>query len=506
MSSSPFSLYSHSGRIPGSVQVTAPPLEPLPVVLLALGVALTDVVVFFGAFVGSLWLRDAAQAFGHHGSVMNGAGLVSAAGLAVFALHGLYDPVVFSRGWRQIARLTRAWGLLAAVVILGLFLFKTGDPLRSRIALTLFLVLGWTASLLVRGVFWRQLLRLRFARSLRGARVIVGTGPLARRLAVAGEAAGFWEPELVGFADDEDPGPRAAELPAPYLGDLETVRVLAREGRVSQVLVAREDLSRGSLVQLARSWMEDGLQVALASSAFEVMVGRASGEVLGGTPLVELQRSPQHGVALFLKRALDVSAVLVGGLFLLPLLATIAVAVKLGSPGPVFYRQTRVGKQGRRFTMVKFRSMVVGNDDDSHKRYVEDLIHGTGKETRTNREGNRVYKLVNDPRVTPLGKLLRRTSLDELPQLWNVFRGDMSLVGPRPCLPYEWDLYQDWQRHRLEVYPGITGLWQVTARSQVSFEDMVLLDLHYIANWSILGDLSLLGRTIPVVFGGKGAH
>jgi lipopolysaccharide/colanic/teichoic acid biosynthesis glycosyltransferase len=154
--------------------------------------------------------------------------------------------------------------------------------------------------------------------------------------------------------------------------------------------------------------------------------------------------------------------------------------------------------------LYKFRSMLPDNDDRAHRKYVEALIRGEPAGIEVG--GEKVYKLVDDPRVTPLGRVLRATSLDEFPQLWNVLRGDMSLVGPRPCLPYEWELYEDWQRSRLTVLPGITGLWQVSGRSQVPFEEMVLLDLHYIANWSLSLDVALLFRTVPVVLNGSGGH
>jgi exopolysaccharide biosynthesis polyprenyl glycosylphosphotransferase len=250
--------------------------------------------------------------------------------------------------------------------------------------------------------------------------------------------------------------------------------------------------------------LDVGLRVSLVSSAFEVMVARVSGGVLDGVPRVELKRSPQRGWGLMAKRVLDVILVSVGGLLLLPVLALVALAIKATSAGPILYRQERVGRMGRVFTLCKFRSMEANNDDGVHREYVEALMRG--KPAAVDANGDNIYKMVDDPRITPLGRILRRTSLDELPQLWNVLVGDMSLVGPRPCLPYEWELYEEWQRHRLDVVPGITGLWQVSGRSQVSFEEMVLLDLHYIANWSLGLDLLLLCRTVPVVFSGTGGH
>jgi lipopolysaccharide/colanic/teichoic acid biosynthesis glycosyltransferase len=225
---------------------------------------------------------------------------------------------------------------------------------------------------------------------------------------------------------------------------------------------------------------------------------------LGGVPLAILQQSPQRGWGLKWKRTLDVALVFLGGALLLPVLGLIALAIKVTSSGPILYKQKRVGRNGREFMLYKFRSMLPDNDDRAHRKYVEALIRGEPAGIEVG--GEKVYKLVDDPRVTPLGRVLRATSLDEFPQLWNVLRGDMSLVGPRPCLPYEWELYEDWQRSRLTVLPGITGLWQVSGRSQVPFEEMVLLDLHYIANWSLSLDVALLFRTVPVVLNGSGGH
>jgi lipopolysaccharide/colanic/teichoic acid biosynthesis glycosyltransferase len=206
-----------------------------------------------------------------------------------------------------------------------------------------------------------------------------------------------------------------------------------------------------------------------------------------------------------IKRAMDVmgSAILIIALF--PLLAVIAALVKFTSQGPVFFRQQRVGQYGRSFTFLKFRSMYVNNDHSAHREYVKKLIAGNAQRVAVNGKSDGVYKLADDPRITPIGKFLRRTSLDELPQFLNVLCGDMSLVGPRPPIPYELAAYQTWHRRRLlQVKPGITGLWQVTGRSRVTFDDMVRLDLHYATSWSPWLDCKILLRTPAAVI--KGAY
>jgi lipopolysaccharide/colanic/teichoic acid biosynthesis glycosyltransferase len=189
-----------------------------------------------------------------------------------------------------------------------------------------------------------------------------------------------------------------------------------------------------------------------------------------------------------------------------PLLLIIALAIKTSSKGPVLFRQQRVGRYGKNFTFLKFRSMRTNNDDSVHKEYATKLIAGATEGEVSNRSGESIFKLTNDTRVTRVGKFLRRTSLDELPQLVNVLKGDMSLVGPRPAISYEVAAYQTWHRRRvLEVKPGITGLWQVTGRSSVKFDEMVRLDLRYATSWSPWLDFKILMRTPRAVIGGAGA-
>lgn len=207
------------------------------------------------------------------------------------------------------------------------------------------------------------------------------------------------------------------------------------------------------------------------------------------------------------KRVMDIIGSLVALFFLSPIFLVIAVAIKLTSKGPVLFRQNRIGQHAKPFVFLKFRSMRVNNDAREHREYVQKLIAGTAEKQQSNGKGNGVYKLTKDPRVTQLGSFLRRTSLDELPQFLNVLQGTMSLVGPRPPVPYEVEAYDCWHRRRLlEAKPGITGLWQVNGRSRVKFDDMVRLDLQYARSWSPWMDLKILLRTPGAVVLGEGAH
>lgn len=201
-----------------------------------------------------------------------------------------------------------------------------------------------------------------------------------------------------------------------------------------------------------------------------------------------------------LKRGLDVAVASAMILVLMPLLLVLYVAVRVTSPGGGIYRQQRVGLDGRTFDILKFRTMHDRCAEDVHRNYVSRMLAGEVEAE------DGIYKLDRDDRVTAVGSLLRRTSLDELPQLWNVLRGDMSLVGPRPALPWEVEMFPDWSMNRLSVPPGLTGLWQVSGRSDLSYEERVRLDMHYIRNHSIWLDLQILVQTIPALLSGRGAY
>lgn len=245
--------------------------------------------------------------------------------------------------------------------------------------------------------------------------------------------------------------------------------------------------------------------------SFHVFPDDLSGETNGDNPDLTLYldktiETDQRRAVLNIKRAMDVSLSILLLILLSPLFAVIAVMIKLTSPGPVLFRQQRLGRFGRSFELLKFRSMNVVNDESIHVQFVDRLIRGEiGQEDQ--HEPNQVYKITKDPRVTWFGKFLRKSSMDELPQFWNVLRGEMSVVGPRPPIAYEYARYRPWHRRRLmSVKPGITGLWQVRGRSRVKFDDMVRLDLLYSETWTIWLDLKILVKTPAAIILGNGAH
>jgi len=236
------------------------------------------------------------------------------------------------------------------------------------------------------------------------------------------------------------------------------------------------------------------LRVRVVPDLFRMTLSTMAVENLDGVPLLGMREPPLRGWQVVFKRGIDCVLSSLGLILLWPVMLLIYAAIKVDSPGPPIFRQTRVGRGGRRFTCYKFRSMYV--DAESRVRTLRDWNEATGP----------LFKMRQDPRRTRVGRILRRVSLDELPQLWNVFKGEMSLVGPRPPLASEVEQYQPWHLRRLDVPPGITGLWQVSGRSDLTFDEMVLLDIYYIENWSPFLDLRILVKTIPTVIFGSGAY
>ena len=288
------------------------------------------------------------------------------------------------------------------------------------------------------------------------------------------------------------PSPNGLELPV--LGSLRDLpSVLARD-RIDELIVTDSDFSDRELLEIVSQAHRRGVQVLIAPKATELLTQRADFVPGQGVPLFELRPPAFIGIDWFVKRTFDL---VVSGLVLLaglPLWLAVAAAVKLTSPGPVLYRDRRIGLGEREFGMLKFRTMYA----DAAGRQAE--LEGS------NEADGPLFKIRQDPRVTPVGAVLRRFSLDEVPQLWNVLRGEMSLVGPRPLPLRDYTRLESWHRKRYLVLPGVTGLWQISGRSNLGFDDLVRLDFYYLENWSIWLDISILVKTIPAVMRGKGAY
>jgi exopolysaccharide biosynthesis polyprenyl glycosylphosphotransferase len=332
--------------------------------------------------------------------------------------------------------------------------------------------------------------------------LIVGAGPVGQGAVRELQKYASADLRLVGYLDD-DPGKQGQILERlPVLGTLDQVaQVVAMHG-IQNAVVALPLQAHDRLLEMCRTLQGLSVHVHVIPDLFALLFPNAELDGFGGIPVIDLGQPSLHGRRRYTKRAFDVA---VSGLILLltwPLLLAIAAWIKLDSRGPALFRQVRIGENGRPFTMVKYRSMVANADPKIHEAYATRLIQ---KNVSLHESGQASLKLAVDPRITRAGRILRKTSLDELPQFFNVIKGDMSLVGPRPPLPYEVAVYQDWHKRRLEAIPGMTGLWQVEGRNQVSFDEMVRLDLAYIERQSLGLDLMILLKTPLSMFAGRGA-
>jgi exopolysaccharide biosynthesis polyprenyl glycosylphosphotransferase len=278
------------------------------------------------------------------------------------------------------------------------------------------------------------------------------------------------------------------------LGTTEQLHDLIEEHGATLVLVAASAFDTARLNRLLWELQDADVDLQITSGTVDLLASRVTVQSVAGVPLLFVRRTGMNLVQRILKRTTDVVIAGLGLIILSPLLVAVGVWIKTDSDGPMFFSQVRVGLDGKLFRVWKFRTMF--KDAEARRTELEHLSEGPGL----------LFKLRKDPRVTKAGTFLRRYSLDELPQLWNVLKGEMSLVGPRPALPSEVEQYDDWVRNRLRVKSGMTGLWQVSGRTDTSFSDYVRFDLFYIQNWSLTLDLSILIRTLRAVMSKEGAH
>lgn len=291
--------------------------------------------------------------------------------------------------------------------------------------------------------------------------------------------------------------PSAADEALARLGTLADLNELCKSGAFDTLIVVTREPSEALLLESIEACLRHQVSWNMIPSVHELLLDRTRVALVDGVPLVGMRGTNIVGFNWAAKRLIDLLVASLALLLFAPLMVTVAIAIRLSSRGPIFYTQQRVGYRGRIFPFFKFRSMHVGNDDTIHRDYTRQWI--TENRAHSNKSGTKTFKIVNDPRVFWVGRFIRKFSIDELPQLLNVLRGEMSVVGPRPAFSYEVEVYREWHRRRFEAPPGITGLWQVSGRNRLSFEEMVKLDIDYLENWSLLLDLQILWRTARVV-------
>lgn len=460
-------------------------------------VLLVDLLLVNAAFAAAYWVRYVLDIGGEvadvfflpYSAYLPLQGLLNAILLVSFMLAGVYQTRERRPLSEEIGRVVSSASFAFMAFIAAIFLFFGGGYSRA-----LFLM-AWALSVTFLACV-RALVRLivlyRRYRGLGVKRtVVVGSNDLAKTVMHVITTEPGSDYRLIGFVSEDAPIGSLGRFPG--LGPITQLREIIQEQAVDEVIVALPAASRERISAIAELCRQEGCGFKIVPDLYELSLSQVDVDQIRGIPLIGLQENTIRGFNLAMKRVMDVTLALVGLVLLAPLWAVIALAIVLDSPGPVFFRQLRVGKNGRLFYVYKFRSMRVGAEEEKER-----LRH-------LNEASGPLFKIRNDPRLTRVGRVLRRLSLDELPQLINVLKGEMSLVGPRPPTPEEVAQYEPWQLRRLEVAPGITGAWQVSGRSELPFEEMVLLDLYYIDNWSLALDIQLLLRTIPAVLSGRGA-
>lgn len=428
--------------------------------------------------------------------------------LIAFQLEGLYKYQILTDPPRHVALLARCYARVLGIFVVMVFFMKTEYIADSRLTVGLAFLSSFAVICACRAGFLPRVFYL-FVRKgiIKKRALIVGAGSQGAEVCryLEGNPRSYFE--IAGFCDDDAAKTGAGVAGRRVLGTSREIAALAREHAIKEVIIAVSNIDKEELLDLIDRCKEARLVVHVISDLFINVYEKLEAEEFGG--LITYRVAPdQKGVVLWSAKRL---ADFFGALFLLivlaPLFAVVALAVRKDSPGRVFYRSEVVGKGGKHFTAYKFRSMVDGAERadretyeagrQRHINFMRDFIQG--------RTGDRYY-VADESRITRAGRMLRKFSLDELPQLFNVLKGDMSLVGPRFCSPVEYSFYKPWHKRRLQVKPGMTGLWQVRGRSAVSYDDMVMLDLYYVQNLSLLLDAEILLRTLPVAIRGKGAR
>lgn len=381
----------------------------------------------------------------------------------------------------------------------GLIIMALSFLLRPLVFSRLLIIQAVILTILFLGL-WRLILR-NYKRQLqkRGIGVdhvlIIGADQLGLsvlRTIVSRPDLGY---RAVGFLDDDPERGSTSLGRVEALGPPDNIGSVLDHHEIDEVIITLPWEQHDRIVRIINECLERGIEVRTVPDLFQLNLSQMQMESLGGIPLLGLHKEVQFNrVNHIIKRGIDLALVIISLPVSLPLIAIIAITIRLDSEGSPFFGQERVGMNGKVFNIIKFRTMVYNAEE-----MWEDLMKSTGEDLRR-------PKLTDDPRVTRVGKLLRRSSLDELPNIFNVLRGDMSLIGPRPPMIREVELYAPWQYQRLKVRPGMTGLWQVSGRSEVPFDEMCLMDIYYIENWSLTLDLQILLQTAPRVLFSRGAY
>jgi exopolysaccharide biosynthesis polyprenyl glycosylphosphotransferase len=505
---------------PSAVRVAGrAPRWVIPAVKVAMIVV--DVFIAVGAFAGAFFLRESTQLwqFADDGSFSWSSRFAPYAALLPFVVIARlllirYYDLYRLRGEFSFVddalRLFKSAAIGSLLIVAAAFLYRGGFEYRafsySRSVFLLDFLLAFAGIVLVR-------LLVRGAQTVVRSRginliptLVVGRGSEAALCIQEMRERPALGYRVIGVVDNkQSEGIDAGQFEnVPVVGSLKELPEVIRDSGANEVIVADPNVDGDALFDvMMRCGRRRGIEFRIAPNLFNCLPRKTEIDQIGALPMIRLFREPLSSSARLLKRTSDIAISAVALVLAAPLWLLIALLIKLDSRGPVFYLQERVGMDGRMFLCYKFRTMHPGADSNVHREYQKQFIAGSA-EANLGDGDQPVYKFRSDARVTRVGRWLRRASLDEVPQLFNVLRGDMSVVGPRPPIPYEVEDYELWHRKRLDMKPGLTGLWQVSGRNRIPFEEMVKLDLFYIENWSLLLDLKIIMRTALVIIRGDG--
>ncbi|MBT6435161.1 MAG: sugar transferase [Deltaproteobacteria bacterium] len=464
----------------------------------AVVLVLIDLMGFFAAIHLAIWLRYSifVGAFIKQGpppwpEILDVLPFVAVSWIAVNASVGSYRQGLGALD--EFSSLLRATILTFLGVLSAHFFYREASYSRAMIGFLIPLLLFVSlASRLVLRMLRRRALT-KFGGTLRV--LVVGEDPTAQGL-IQGMIRLGDQYKVIGSLSV---GPRKTQGILPVLGEFEDLEEVCQRENIDTLVIAERELGEDKVLSSIEVCLRNQVAWNMVPRVHELLVDRARVDLVDGIPLVGMRRTNIVGFNWMLKRALDIVASSVLLLVGSPLMIGVAIAIRISSKGPIFYVQERVGYRGQLFPFIKFRSMHLNNDNAIHRDYTRQWITENKAHTEGGEAKEAVHKIIDDPRIFKVGKFIRRYSVDELPQLFNVFRGDMSLIGPRPALAYEVEVYSEWHRRRFEAPPGITGLWQVSGRNRLSFEQMVELDIEYLENWTLGTDLRILIRTVSVV-------
>jgi exopolysaccharide biosynthesis polyprenyl glycosylphosphotransferase len=479
---------------------------------------LVDAFVVAGCFIAAFYLREGgapwtasaslwSTRFAPYGALLIFVVLIR---LLSFKYHDLYRL----RGEFSFVddgiRVFKAVAIGSLLIVAVAFLYRGGFAFRAfsyaRSVFVADFLLALAATLLVRIVLRASQTAFRRRQINLIPTLVVGRGSeaaLCIREMQQRPSLGY---RVIGIVDSQDYyGLESTSYEGvPVIGRLSGLPDAIRDSGANEVIIADPKVNGDELFAvMMRCGRRHGVEFRVAPNLFNCLPAKTEIDQIGVLPMIRLFREPLSRGSRIMKRTFDLLISAAAIVFLFPLWLCLAILIRLDSKGKVFYTQERVGMDGRLFLLYKFRTMKSGADPTIHREYQKAFIAGRA-EANLGNDRRPTYKLPSDSRITRVGKWLRRTSLDEVPQLLNVLMGDMSIVGPRPPIPYEVEAYEAWHRKRLDMKPGLTGLWQVSGRNRLPFDEMVRLDLYYIENWSVLLDVKIILRTGFVMLGGEG--